>query len=70
MEGRVKFFDKKKGWGIIRAIGNVDDKTNEIFVHYTDIKKDGFKELLDNQPVEFEIGQGRKGLKAINVIPA
>ncbi len=61
--GRVKWFNKQKGYGFIEQEGG-----NDLFVHYTGIKGDGFKNLHEGQEVQFDIGQGEKGPKAINVI--
>ena len=62
MNGKVKFFNSEKNFGFI--IGEDDDK--EYFVHRTGIT--GEKVILDkDKKVSFEIGEGEKGLKAINV---
>jgi len=64
MKGTVKWFDEKKGFGFI--IDDTDQK--EYFFHWSDIQKTGFKTLLDEQKVEFEIQQNaEKGDKAIKV---
>lgn len=62
MNGKVKWFDSKKGYGFI-----IDEEGKEIFVHFTGIIKEGFKSLKEEQLVEFEIGNGDKGEQAINV---
>ncbi len=62
MNGKVKWFDSKKGYGFI-----TEESGKEIFVHYTGILKDGFKALSEGQTVEFEIGTGAKGEQAVNV---
>ncbi|MFP4458180.1 MAG: cold-shock protein [Candidatus Zixiibacteriota bacterium] len=62
--GRVKRFDEKKGYGFIVS----DEHSQDIFVHYSDIvDEDGFKTLTPGEEVEFEVSEGDKGLKAINV---
>jgi len=61
--GKVKWFNSKKGYGFIRA--NEGDK--DIFVHYTSIKGDGFKSLVEGEDVQFELLEGPKGLQAQNV---
>ncbi|MBD3265383.1 cold-shock protein [bacterium] len=61
--GRVKWFSQQKGYGFIEK-----DEGGEIFVHYTGIKGDGFKNLHEGETVEFEIEQGEKGPKAVNVV--
>ena len=62
MKGKVKWFDGKKGYGFITA-----ENGKEIFVHYSGIVKDGFKALNEKQEVEYELGEGSKGIQAINV---
>jgi CspA family cold shock protein len=64
--GTVKWFNAKKGFGFITP----DDGCNDLFVHYTEIKTDGYASLKDGQKVEFEIGEGKKGPCATNVVPA
>ena len=60
--GTVKFFNTQKGYGIIKREGGDD-----VFVHYSSIDGDGFKNLEEGQQVEFDIGEGRKGDEALNV---
>jgi len=60
--GTVKFFNDEKGFGFI-AIENGED----IFVHFSNIEGTGRRSLAAGQEVEFEIGQGQKGLEAKNV---
>jgi len=62
--GKVKWFNESKGFGFIEQASGED-----LFVHYTSIKGDGFKTLREGQEVEFEVTQDAKGLKAINVVP-
>ncbi len=64
MKGTVKWFDSKKGYGFITM-----EDGNDIFVHYSAIQTDGYKELRENQQVEFEITEGSKGKQAANVRP-
>lgn len=61
--GKVKWFSNKKGYGFIE-----NQQGEDIFVHYQDIRCDGFKTLKDHEEVEFEVVEGEKGLKAENVI--
>ena len=61
--GRVKWFNETKGFGFITT-----DEGADIFVHYSDIQGDGFRTLGENEEVEFEIAEGPKGLKAVNVV--
>lgn len=61
--GKVKWFDGKKGFGFIQQ-----ENGEEVFVHYTDIKTDKQYKTLDKDlEVEFEIVEGARGLKAVNV---
>ena len=62
MNGKVKWFDSKKGYGFITC-----EDGKEVFVHYTGIVKEGFKALTEGQAVEFEIGEGAKGEQDVNV---
>jgi len=62
--GKVKWFNSKKGYGFIRT----NDGDQDIFVHYTSIKGDGFKSLVEGEEVQFELTEGPKGLQAQNVL--
>ncbi len=62
MKGVVKWFNDKKGYGFI-----TDEEGNDVFVHYQDIEGEGFKTLQENDNVEFDVGEGEKGPKAMNV---
>ncbi len=63
MQGKVKWFNNDKGYGF------VDYKDNEdIFVHYSAIKQDGFKTLSEGQLVQFDLIETDKGLQAVNVV--
>ncbi len=64
MNGIVKFFDSKKGFGFITR----DDNGEDIFIHQSNIISNGFRSLDENDKVTFEIGEGRKGgPAAVNV---
>jgi len=60
--GIVKFFNDQKGFGFISRDGEDD-----LFVHFSNIEGSGRRTLYDDQKVEFEVGEGRKGPEAINV---
>ena len=64
-KGTVKWFNPGKGFGFI----NPDDGGDDLFVHHSEIKTKGYASLDEGQKVEFEVGQGRKGPCATNVIP-
>ncbi len=63
--GTVKWFNETKGYGFITPEGGGKD----IFVHFSNIEGDGYKTLQDNQRVEYEEREGRKGPEATNVRP-
>ena len=62
-QGTVKWFNAKKGYGFIS-----DEHGNDVFLHFTALNKDGFKELKDGESVEFDVVDGEKGPQAANVI--
>ena len=63
--GTVKWFNAEKGYGFITEDGGA-----EVFVHFSAIQGDGYKELRENQKVDFEIKAGDKGPQAdkVNVL--
>lgn len=61
--GTVKWFNAEKGYGFIAQ----DNGEADVFVHYSAIDGKGFRELADNQKVEFTITQGPKGPQADKV---
>jgi CspA family cold shock protein len=63
--GKVKWFNSSKGFGFIAPDGGGDD----LFVHHSEVKTSGYASLDEDQSVEFEIGQGKKGPCATNVTP-
>jgi cold shock protein len=63
--GKVKWFNDSKGFGFICP----DDGGDDLFVHHSDIVSQGFASLQENQSVEFEVGEGKKGPCATQVKP-
>jgi len=63
--GVVKWFNESKGFGFITPSDGGDD----LFAHFSEIQGEGFKTLAENQQVEFEVTQGRKGLQASKIRP-
>lgn len=61
--GKVKWFSESKGYGFIEPEGGGDD----IFVHYSSIKSDGFKTLNEGQTVSYNAEKGPKGMHAVEV---
>jgi len=62
INGVVKWFNDAKGFGFISRDGGPD-----VFVHFSAIQGNGFKSLAENDQVEFKLGQGPKGLQALEV---
>ena len=60
--GRVKWFNRTKGFGFIER-----ENGDDVFVHYSAIQGEGFKSLEEAQEVTFDVVQGPKGLQAANV---
>ena len=61
--GIVKWFNAEKGFGFIAP----DDGSADVFAHFSAIGGNGYKSLEENQKVEFEITEGRKGPQAENI---
>lgn len=60
--GTVKWFNSDKGYGFISQESGPD-----VFVHFSAIQGSGYRNLEENDQVEFEVNQGPKGLQATNV---
>jgi len=63
--GTVKWFNADKGYGVITP----DDGGDDLCVHHSEIRTEGYASLDEGQKVEFTVGEGRKGPCATNVIP-
>ncbi|ATP39729.1 cold-shock protein [Solibacillus sp. R5-41] len=62
-QGTVKWFDNEKGYGFIEC-----ENGDDVFVHFTGIKEEGFRVLAEGQSVEFDVIDGNRGPQAANVI--
>jgi CspA family cold shock protein len=60
--GTVKWFNGSKGYGFIER-----QDGDDVFVHFSAIQGDGYRNLEEGQRVEFDVEQGAKGLQAVNV---
>ena len=63
--GSVKWFNEAKGYGFITP----EDGSKDLFVHFSNIKAEGYKTLAEGAKVSFESRQGEKGPEAIDVTP-
>ena len=63
VKGKVKWFNNDKGYGFIEYTDKED-----IFVHYSAIRQDGYKTLEEGQVVEFKLLETNKGLQALDVV--
>ncbi len=63
MKGRVKWFNNEKGYGFIEYTDKED-----IFVHYSAIRQEGYKTLEEGQIVEFKLLETEKGFQALDVV--
>ena len=61
--GTVMWFNDSKGFGFIKQ----DNGGQDLFAHFSEIQSGGFKSLAENQRVEYEVKEGRKGLQAANI---
>ncbi len=65
MTGTVKWFDSSKGYGFIQP---EIESVGEVFVHYTAIMDDGFRNLYEGDMVEFSVVEDPRGPLAVNVV--
>ncbi|NLL81867.1 MAG: cold-shock protein [Tissierellia bacterium] len=63
MKGTVKWFNAEKGFGFITT-----EEGSDVFAHFSQIQKEGFKTLEEGQSVEFNVIEGEKGLQAENIV--
>lgn len=63
VKGKVKWFNEDKGYGFIAR----DDGGDDVFLHFSALKQSGFKTIDEDAEVEFDVEQGPKGPKAVNV---
>ena len=64
--GTVKWFNDSKGYGFISP----DEGGEDLFVHHSEVKTEGYALLNEGQKVDFEVGEGKKGPCAVNVVPS
>ncbi|GFP76050.1 cold-shock protein [Clostridium zeae] len=62
MTGTVKWFNAEKGYGFITG-----EDGKDVFAHFSQIQKDGYKTLEEGQKVNYEVAQGPKGPQAENI---
>ena len=62
--GKVKWFNENKGYGFILQDGGGRD----VFVHYSEIKEEGYRTLAEGEAVEFDVMEGSKGPQAKEVV--
>ena len=65
LKGTVKWFNESKGYGFISP-----EEGKDVFVHFSEIKMEGFKTLTEGQVVQFDVTDGPKGPQASNVTSA
>ena len=63
--GTVKWFNEAKGFGFLAQ----DNGGEDVFVHFSAIKSEGFKTLSEGQKVTFDVEDGAKGPQAVSVVP-
>ncbi len=63
MTGKVKWFNAEKGYGFITS-----EDGKDVFAHFSQIQKDGFKTLEEGEAVSFDVTEGQKGPQASNIV--
>jgi CspA family cold shock protein len=63
MQGKIKKFNKEKGFGFIKL---ADDK--DVFFHYSELKMEGFKTIEEGADVEFDMVETDRGFQARNIV--
>ncbi|MBN1970171.1 MAG: cold-shock protein [Tenericutes bacterium HGW-Tenericutes-5] len=63
MTGKVKWFNAEKGFGFITT-----EDGKDVFAHFSQIQKSGFKTLEEGEAVSFDITEGQKGPQASNIV--
>lgn len=63
ISGKVKSFNKQKGFGFIQP----SDNSADVFVHLSAIQSSGLRSLTKGQEVQFDVETGSKGLQAVNI---
>ena len=61
--GTVKWFNESKGFGFVTT-----DEGQDVFAHFSAIQGDGFKTLAEGQAVSFDVEEGDKGPRAVNIV--
>ncbi len=62
-DGVVSYFDERKGFGFL-----TDEAGRDVFVHYSEIQRDGFQTLAPGERVRFDLAEGGEALRAVNVV--
>lgn len=63
MQGKIKKFNKEKGFGFIKL-----DDDRDVFFHYSQLVMEGFKTIEEGAEVEFDLINGERGLQAHNIV--
>ncbi len=66
--GTVQWFSRVKGYGFIRPEGQEEGEGDDVFVHFSAIRGDGYKNLNEGQRVEFTVEDSSKGPQAVDVV--